>query len=57
MTFATRIRNAWRYYRSLAREPVSKQLAAQRKRAVNEELRRYVVERQLVRAVREAIGQ
>jgi hypothetical protein len=55
MTLATRIRNAFRYFRAIGREPVSAQIAAARKRAVNEELRRYVIEQQLVRAVSEAL--
>lgn len=51
-----RVRAALRYFRSLAREPVSEAKARARKEAVNAELRRYVIECQLIRAVREAVS-
>jgi hypothetical protein len=46
-SLSNRIRSAWRYFRSLSREPVSRATAEARKRQVNEELRRYVAEQRM----------
>lgn len=42
MTLSSRFKATLHYWRSLKREPVSKALHRERKRAVNEELRRAV---------------
>jgi hypothetical protein len=55
MTLRNRIKAALRYFRALRREPVSKREAKARSSRLHEQLRREVIEQQLVRAVREAI--